>query len=466
MAIKLRVISDHYRMLGEQRSRVFGVNGGTIGRSADNDWVLPDPARVVSGHHCEIEYRGGTYWLKDTSTNGVFVNDAEEPASVAGPLALRDGDRLRIGDYELVVSVDSRIDFLPAAAEEHSAAKHLDRHIGADLDVDSLLTPRTEDSGAFQARNAFGLTVPVKPRPIHRPPPETRGEPEPEPPASTGTPAGLARPVRAPVAAPAPALESARTAPSPAVARAGGNPEWAMRTRALTREELADAMARRQSRIDARQQVQPFHQQAAAWSDLRTATQAFCRGAGIDPAALSAEAQSMLPLVAGQLLREVVVGLSDLAQSRAKETPAGATPQAAGSNPLRTSTDVEQALVRLFESHGRLYGGPVEALRDVLQDVKDHEAAMRTAMRTGLETLIGQLSPTNVADQFEHGRARTLAPGQDPRPKYWEHYAEFHRVVTQNRGDGLPHSFAEAYARSYASAREELRAKRRERDDG
>ena len=85
MAIKLRVISDHYRELGEQRSRVFGVNGGTIGRAPDNDWVLPDPKRVVSGHHCEIEYRNGAYWIKDTSTNGVFVNDAEDPVSVTRP---------------------------------------------------------------------------------------------------------------------------------------------------------------------------------------------------------------------------------------------------------------------------------------------------------------------------------------------------------------------------------------------
>ena len=74
MAIKLRIISDQYRDLGEHRSRVFGVNGGTIGRAPDNDWILPDPKRVLSGHHCEIEYRSGVFWLKDTSTNGVYVN--------------------------------------------------------------------------------------------------------------------------------------------------------------------------------------------------------------------------------------------------------------------------------------------------------------------------------------------------------------------------------------------------------
>ena len=111
MAIKLRIISDHYRDLGEQRSRVFGVNGGTIGRAPDNDWILPDPKRVLSGHHCEIEYRSGVFWLKDTSTNGVFINGSDTPASVEGAYTLQDGDRLRLGDYEVLVSIDERNDF-------------------------------------------------------------------------------------------------------------------------------------------------------------------------------------------------------------------------------------------------------------------------------------------------------------------------------------------------------------------
>ena len=76
--------------------------------------------------------------------------------------------------------------------------------------------------------------------------------------------------------------------------------------------------------------------------------------------------------------------------------------------------------------------------------------------------LLGQLSPTSVADQFEQGRARTIAPGQDPRPKYWEHYAEFYRVITQNQSDGLPRAFTEAFERAYAATRDELRSRRRE----
>jgi predicted component of type VI protein secretion system len=107
----------------------------------------------------------------------------------------------------------------------------------------------------------------------------------------------------------------------------------------------------------------------------------------------------------------------------------------------------------------------VDALRDVLQEAKDHEAAVQAGMRAGLDAVLGPLSPANVADHFEQGRARTLAPGQDPRPKYWEHYAEFFRVITQGAGaDALPIPFSEAFARTYGAVREELRAKRRERD--
>jgi type VI secretion system protein len=452
MAIKLRVISDQYRELGEHRSRVFGVNGGSIGRAPDNDWVLPDTKRLVSGHHCDIEYRSGAYWLCDKSTNGVYVNEAEDPVSETGPVALQDGDRLRVGDYEILVSVDDRIDFLPAAAELHSAAKHLDPDIGANLDLDSLFSPReAADSGSISVRNAFGLKLPKELRDaaaaaLERADAADDATDEPPPP---------------PVVPRAPA-EAAAASPAPAA-------DWAMKTRAVTRQELADAVARRQGRIQARQQTLPFHQQASSWTDLKSSVQAFCRGAGIDPAALSPEAQSMLPLLAGQLLREAAVGLADLQQARATTGPAATSPvnsQPSGSNPLRTSSSVEQALVRLFESHGRVYGGPVDALRDVLLEAKEHEAALDAGMRAGLKAVLDQLAPSNVADQFEQGRARTLAPGQDPRPKYWEHYAELFRVITQNEVGGVPHPFVEAFVRTYDESRNEAAARRRARGEG
>ena len=132
------------------------------------------------------------------------------------------------------------------------------------------------------------------------------------------------------------------------------------------------------------------------------------------------------------------------------------------SNPLRSSTSIEQALQRLFESHGRLFAGPVDSLRDVLQDTRDHETALAAGMKAGLDSVLGQLSPANVADQFEQGRARQLAPGQDPRPRYWEHYSEFYRLLTQQTAgtEEMPRSFTEAFELEYARVRGDLRQKR------
>jgi type VI secretion system protein len=491
MAIKLRIISDQYRDLGEQRSRVFGVNGGTIGRAPDNDWILPDPKRVLSGHHCEIEYRSGVFWLKDTSTNGVYVNEAEEPAFTIGPIELQDGDRLRMGDFEVLVSLDSRIDFLPSPAEQQAAARHNESNLGAPLDLQSLLSPRdTADTGYMKMRTAFGSKIPREERKQvetsygqDEPPQPPHSNDQPfaamatvpvtpmAPPASPGAKASVAGGAPASTVAPPRVIPAAATTAEGAAgpgADADQVPvaDWALKTRQITRQELADAVARRTGRVDPRERAVPFHQQASTWTDLKSALQAFGRGAGIDANALSPEAQAVLPLLAGQLLREVVVGLTDAL--RARPEPPSATPAVngapVGTNPLRTSSSIEQALQRLFESHGRLYGGPVEALRDVLQDIKEHDVASQDAARAGIRAVLEQLAPTNIADQFEHGRARALAPGQDPRPRYWEHYNEFFRVLTQPGSDALPHPYVEAFARAYAQARADLRAKRRAKE--
>jgi type VI secretion system protein len=453
MAIRLKIISDHHRQLGENSSRVFGVNGGYVGRAPDNDWVLPDPRRVISGHHFEIEYRSGAFWLRDTSTNGVFVNGSDEPAFEQERVELHDGDRLRVGDYEIAVIVDDRIDFLPGQTEEHSASKHLDDDIGHMLDLDSLLAPRevpreAPEGGEQTLGPAVDIGVKVSSE-------MKRALKQAANPALLEDSAAQ----RKSVAPPQPRPDATQAV----------SEDWHLGTRRLDRDLIpeaidrlgADAKRKPAGGGRARQTATPFHQQAATWADLNSAVQAFCRGAGIDPSLLSPEAQSVLPLMAGQLLREAVVGLSDIAQSRAQTLGVTAQSPAGMSNPLRSSSSVNHALQRLFESHGRLFGGPVDAMRDVLQEIKEHESAMAAAQRAGLLALLEQLSPANVADQFEQGRARTVQPGQDPKARYWDHYTEFYRMLTQqNATEGIPRPFTDEFAREYARARAEQRAKK------
>src|SRR5256885_9441894 len=107
--LRLRIVSDHRRSLAERSSATFSVEGGTIGRSADNDWVLPDPSRYVSAHHARVQFREGHFYLQDVSTNGVYVNDDMEPLAKRGSSGYRlsDGDVLRMGDYPIVPTLQA-----------------------------------------------------------------------------------------------------------------------------------------------------------------------------------------------------------------------------------------------------------------------------------------------------------------------------------------------------------------------
>ena len=109
---------------------MFGVGGGTIGRSADNDWVLPDPLRYVSAHHARVSFRQGHYFIEDLSTNGAFVNDGDVSIGKMGPHKLQSGDLLRFGDYQVSVAVEAEAPAEPVAAPPPEAEKKPSRKPG------------------------------------------------------------------------------------------------------------------------------------------------------------------------------------------------------------------------------------------------------------------------------------------------------------------------------------------------
>lgn len=106
MPLQLEIVSEHKEIVGDDHVRVFYENGGTIGRALENDWILPDPDRFISGKHATIDHQSGAYYLADISSNGVFINDEHEPIGKGNPRRLFHGDRLRMGDFEFVVTLD------------------------------------------------------------------------------------------------------------------------------------------------------------------------------------------------------------------------------------------------------------------------------------------------------------------------------------------------------------------------
>ncbi|MGH1373708.1 MAG: type VI secretion system-associated FHA domain protein TagH [Cellvibrionaceae bacterium] len=86
-------------------TKAFRAEGGSLGRADKNTWVLPDNERVVSSTHAKISFDNGRYYLTDTSTNGTFYNDEDQPVGAEKTIALNSGDTLKIGNYKIKVSV-------------------------------------------------------------------------------------------------------------------------------------------------------------------------------------------------------------------------------------------------------------------------------------------------------------------------------------------------------------------------
>jgi predicted component of type VI protein secretion system len=128
MSLQLEIISDHKDLLGDDHMRLFSESGGTIGRSLENDWILPDPDRFISGRHATVDFQSGAYYLADVSTNGVYLNDDDEPLGKGNPRRLFDGDRLRMGDFEFLVTLDEGQDLeLPPDAPMTVVPDHIEQ---------------------------------------------------------------------------------------------------------------------------------------------------------------------------------------------------------------------------------------------------------------------------------------------------------------------------------------------------
>lgn len=167
MGLRLEIVSEHKEFLGDDHVHTFREDGGTIGRSLQNDWILPDADKYISGNHATIDYKGGAFYLADISTNGVYINESDEPLGRGHPRRLFDGDRLRMGDFEMVVHLDEGEDLaMPPDPPPSVVPDHIEQLVQEDnLRSSIMLLDEEEITGddEFQAA-LFGSG----PRPVSR----------------------------------------------------------------------------------------------------------------------------------------------------------------------------------------------------------------------------------------------------------------------------------------------------------
>jgi esterase/lipase superfamily enzyme len=81
----------------------IGPKGLTIGRTAENDWVIDNP--YVSRKHAEIRYVAGGFFIISWGSNAVAIGHINNRLVRGQPRSLSDGDHIFIDDYEVVAKL-------------------------------------------------------------------------------------------------------------------------------------------------------------------------------------------------------------------------------------------------------------------------------------------------------------------------------------------------------------------------
>jgi type VI secretion system protein ImpI len=399
MPLRLRVTSDSNALAPEERLREFAAVGGTIGRNSDNDWVLPDDHRYVSSRHAMIEHQSGAWYLVDTSRNGVYINDADMPVGKGHPQRLFDGDRLRIGAYEIAVDISES-----SEEEQHDGMR--DSIVRAQLvpEEESLeLALVSEDKmlGDVGLQQHFMPNSALVQKLDSLP----------------------ARPGKAATAAAGSTAATAATQPeSPATLVAGTADQRAL-------DRFITAAGLKPEAI-----------------------------AGVPAGDLMQTSGKLLRLMVGGLM-ELLRERSHMKDTfRLPQT----VMQAAPNNPLKFSPNIEEALRYLLNDRNEgSYLSAEEAVKAGFRDVRQHEQALVKAMLQAVEDYVERFDPDELKARFDKGMKRSGLLAGTNKLKYWELYEESYHALTQRDDGGPPQLFSEEFARAYSEEMDVARTARK-----
>lgn len=461
MALRLQIISRHRQSLGDRGTMEFGQNGGTIGRSLESDWVLPDGQRYLSSRHASIDFRSGSFYIVDTSTNGVYVNDSEQPVGRGNPQRLFTGDRIRIGEYEMSVEItgdddtretldnDGHVDPVVKAqrvpppdptrgdlvSPHEITAVGIEMLISDDAETGDVQRLNKANAASLRLEDDFARTKPH----AHVPKKPKASEREPDPPALSVEEIvleapGADEPDELDVLAAELVLDDVPAAP----AKRPEPPPVSAAARVMPPAPKVEPAARSKP-------APPPPAVASAPS-----LDAFFRAAGLQPQRLDDKQTEQVLHCLGQVMRELVLGVSENLQIRAEQKTVMRVPtttiQPQNNNPLKFSASVEEALDNLLFRQSPQYLSAVDSVRDAFADIKKHQQHLLAAMRTAVVDYIGRLDPEELEKKI--GRGNVLL-GAANKLKYWDLFKDLYQVMSQCEPGQFPHQFIEELARTY-----------------
>lgn len=383
----------------------------TIGRTAESDWVLPDPQRYLSRQHCLLEGGDDQFWITDTSSNGVFLDAGATPLGRGHRAPLRDGMRIALGDYVLRV----RIEAAAAPRAEIAAGSSLfDEPDDAQPKAPPPVEPTAPAAGGLFDSSWVGDT-----------PFRSAAHPVREVETGPGTPPDHLSPefeafeLRPLPKTPRPPVEVVEpppaSKPTPPADPAPAGPAWAGSDRRLL--------------------------------------EAFLAGVGVAPEEVpDVDPEAQLKAV-GEAFQALTAGLTQLLATRTlvkreagvERTTVGAT----GNNPLKLSANDHEAVLALLRHRGPGYLEPREAIRAAFGDLKSHELGLFEGMQTALRTLLRRFDPQVLEREFEDASlfARLTAGGR--KALYWKLYNRRYAEVVETARSRFLGEVGVDFARAY-----------------
>ena len=432
--LTLTVLRCPDSVAAEQRQ----LQGGelTLGRGAECGWSLADPLKSLSRNHCKLEFFGGAWQVRDTSVNGTFVNFSVAPIGRDAVQVLRDGDRLRLGDYEIELRIEERSYSVPVAPPPYdrveaplpgaanagfaNAGFAGARLPGLDAPVDfSIGLGRTArvDTGSHQramadhAASSADAFIPPAPAGKAIIPDDwwSAG------PAPTATAAAVApEPVAATRPAPPPPAATAVPAPPP--------------------PPLQPPQPRR----------------ADTGGDMASAMAALIHGSDLPPDLVvraTADPEAALRN-AGALLRAAITGIRALLIARGTVKREFRIEQTmlrpADNNPLKFASSDLHALAALLDP--RTPG--LNAVQESIGDLSLHQVATLAATQAAARALLERLAPSKI--EAEDGGGGLLPGAREKR--LWEAYKRRHAKLLDQFEDDFESAFGTAFARAYEQA--------------
>lgn len=430
MSLCLTITSYHKITPGQCPEKSLNQGSMAIGRSSDNDWVLPDPERLVSSQHCVIQYKDGRYYLTDNSTNGVELVNAGIRLRRGNSEPLQDGELIRIGDYEIQARIDfnvQAIDSQPFAGDSPNSFEAL---MGA---VVNTPTPVPVIAPQFQGASSMD-TLPdlfdfLSPTAV---PPPTMPDHVPAERHDFRPPTPVAVPVvEKPVVAgsvipedwdlfgdtPAPVVTAPATVATPEPPPA---------------PVIAPSVA---------ETLQP---------DL---LQAFLRGAGLDQLRLDkADACAQMENI-GRSYRLMVEGLIDVLRARASlkgEFRMQQTMiQPAENNPLKFAPNADEALLLLLRHGNQAFMAPDLAVRDSFDDLRAHQLAVMAGVEAAIKHLLKRFEPAQLEERMGKPTGLSSLFNGSRQAQYWQQFTELYSNISREAQEDFQDLFGREFSRAY-----------------